>query len=84
MQTQVESAVKNEVESAKTNKSTIVKKTISEENKTLFDFMKRRAIEEGFTMVGQERAEPVKNFWSYFTGDKFLYTASFEKTEVIK
>lgn len=81
MQTQVESAVKNEVESAKTNKSTVVTKIISEENKTLFGFMKRRLLEDGFKMVGKEKAEPIKSFWSYFSGKKFLYTASFEKTE---
>ena len=79
MQTRVESTKTNQETTNSSDKSTVIKKTISEENKSLFEFMKRQLLSEGFTIVGEEKTEPVKSFWSFISGEKILYSASFEK-----
>ena len=79
MQTQVESGKTTKTEVNTISQSTVITKTISEENKSLFEFMKRNLLQEGFTMVGEEKVEPIKSFWSFIAGEKFTYTASFEK-----
>lgn len=81
MSVQVESSETQRSEARNANQSTVITRTISEENKSLFDFMKRKYLEEGFIMVGKEKATPIKSFWSFFIGERTLYTASFEKAK---
>lgn len=81
MQSQVESVGTKQAGTTDKSQSTVITKTISEEHKSLFDFMKRQILAEGFTMVGKEEVTQVKSFWDFLTGEKFIYTATFEKSK---
>ena len=78
---QEEATTKTE-ETSKVTKSTVngeITKTVSEDNKSLFNFKKRQLLEEGFTMIGEVQEESIKSFWDFWIGSKVVYTATFRK-----